>query len=204
MNWTRWKRSSSDRASAFASTVFPTPGTSSTSTWPSANRQSSGSRSVSCEAWTAEPRFSTTTRRERGRDLAGRVSRSSAFSLIRLLEQPLDLVEDRAGDRTLRRLPDGPIAVVTDEHDLVVLAVEADVVAAHVVVDDEIDVLVRQHRPLACETVPSAPPRRTRPAPGPRVSRARAPARRRPWERGRSSTARRSSAACRRCTSTGR
>ena len=44
------------------------------------------------------------------------------------------------------------LAVAGDEHDLVVGAVEADVVPPHVVVDDEIDVLVVEHRPLALET----------------------------------------------------
>jgi hypothetical protein len=42
---------------------------------------------------------------------------------------------------------------VRHEDDLVVLGVEADVVAAHVVVDDEIHVLVRQHRAFPREAV---------------------------------------------------
>ena len=37
VNWMRWKTQSSDRASAFASSVFPMPGTSSISTCPLEN-----------------------------------------------------------------------------------------------------------------------------------------------------------------------
>jgi hypothetical protein len=63
----------------------------------------------------------------------------------------LHLIDDRGRDPLLRRLADPALAVPPDEDDLVVRRVEADVVAAHVVVDDEIDVFVGEHAALALE-----------------------------------------------------
>ena len=47
VNCRRWKRQATDRASACASVVLPTPGTSSISRWPRASRQTSDSRTTS-------------------------------------------------------------------------------------------------------------------------------------------------------------
>jgi hypothetical protein len=47
VNWTRRTEQSTDRASAFASMVLPTPGTSSMSRWPSASITVIASRTVS-------------------------------------------------------------------------------------------------------------------------------------------------------------
>ena len=47
VNCTRLTEPSIERASAFASDVFPTPGTSSTSRWPSANSVTSATRTTS-------------------------------------------------------------------------------------------------------------------------------------------------------------
>ena len=60
MNWSREKSTSSERASAFASIVFPTPGKSSMIRCPSATRQIVQRRSVSAGAWTTRARFAAT------------------------------------------------------------------------------------------------------------------------------------------------
>src|SRR5918992_495342 len=144
VNWIRENEQSIERASAFASIVFPTPGKSSMIRWPSLTRERTQRRSVSAGARTTLPRFSATRRMT---SEAWRTSvRCSAT------DEPFDLVDDRGGDRRLRRLADAALAVVADEDDLVVQRVEADVLAAHVVVDDEIDLFVGQHAPLPLET----------------------------------------------------
>ena len=143
------------RASAFASTVFPTPGTSSTRTWPSARRQSSGSRSVSRGACmtVASP---ATTRSARSAAATGEASAGAAERQApsAALEQPLDLVEHGCrrstgfGARATSRSPSAVISVTS----LSRLSKPMSV-SPHVVVDDEIDVLVGEHRALALEAV---------------------------------------------------
>src|SRR4029079_12717235 len=68
-----------------------------------------------------------------------------------LLQQALDLVHDPRGNLVLRGLRQLPLAVVRHEGDRVVGRVEADAGSSHVVVDDEIDVLVGEHSPLPVE-----------------------------------------------------
>ena len=104
MNWSRENEQSSERASAFASIVFPTPGKSSMIRCPSATRQRTTSRSVSSDAWTTRPRFATIApTRSAG---AGATAGSA--------KQALHLVEDRGGDLVLRRLRDRALAARRD------------------------------------------------------------------------------------------
>ena len=55
VNCRRWKRQATARASAWASVVLPTPGTSSISRWPRASRQTSESRTTSGLPRIADP-----------------------------------------------------------------------------------------------------------------------------------------------------
>ena len=55
VNCIRENETSSERASAFASIVFPTPGKSSRIRWPSPTRQRTHRRNVSSGAWTTRP-----------------------------------------------------------------------------------------------------------------------------------------------------
>src|SRR5262249_30224214 len=57
-------------------------------------------------------------------------------------EQRNGFVEDNRRDLRLRRLRDAPLARTRDQDNLVARRVEADVVARHVVEDDEIDTLL--------------------------------------------------------------
>ena len=67
------------------------------------------------------------------------------------IQQRDRLVEHRGRDPRLRRLGDALLPLARDQDHLVVLRVEADVGSGHIVVDDEIDVLVREHRALPLE-----------------------------------------------------
>ncbi len=126
VNWRRPKLSPTERASAFASVVFPTPGRSSMIRCPSLTRQSAQRRSVSRGAWTTLAMLSVirSTARPASEATSGRAD--VALSMF-LLEQADDLVEDRRGDELLRRLRDAPLAVGADERHLVLGRVEADV-----------------------------------------------------------------------------
>src|SRR5512132_2624464 len=73
-----------------------------------------------------------------------------------LLQQALDLIHDPGGDLVLRRLRQLALAALRHERDGVVGRIEADAGSGHVVVDDEIDVLVGEHPALPLE------PRRAR------------------------------------------
>src|SRR5215471_6084950 len=130
VNWSRAKRQSSERASAFASMVFPTPGKSSMIACPSATRQRTTSRSVSSGAWTTRPRFSTMV------EIWTLGTVSTARSAM--LHQLLDLVEDRHGDLVLGRLRDPPFAGCREERHLVLVRVEADVGSRDVVENEDI------------------------------------------------------------------
>ncbi len=132
VNWSREKRQSSERASAFASIVFPTPGKSSMIRWPSATRQSTTRRRISAGACTTRARFAAID--------ATRSAGSGARA--RSANQALHLIENRRGDLVLRRLRDQPLARTGHECDLVVLGLEADVLAPHVVEDEQVGVLV--------------------------------------------------------------
>src|SRR5256714_5727872 len=143
VNWMREKEQSTDRASAFASIVFPTPGKSSMIRCPSATRQSTVMRSVSSDAWTTRCRLRTiAVIASAAAEMRGARSAS---------KEPFHLVEDGGRDLLLRRLRDRALAVRADERDLVVGGVEADVGAGDVVEDEEIGALVAQLRAGALE-----------------------------------------------------
>ena len=101
MNWIRENEQSIDRASAFASIVFPTPGKSSMIRWPSLTREMTLRRSVSAGACTTRATFSA-TRLSVSLEVAGETGRSSACRSVTVSpQQPFDLVEDLGGDRVL-------------------------------------------------------------------------------------------------------
>src|SRR5262245_980461 len=154
VNWRRENEQSIERASAFASIVFPTPGKSSMIRWPSAIRQSTASRSVSCVACTTCARLSTIFWTDSAASLSTR-SLPTASS-IHSLQAGRHLVEDRRGDPFLRCFLDTPLARTRNEDDLVVGGVEADVVATHVVEDDQVDSLVAELLPRPLEPVLTA------------------------------------------------
>src|SRR2546423_5672368 len=147
VNWSREKEQSTERASAFASVVFPTPGKSSIIRWPSASRQRTVSSRIVSGAWTTLPRFSTRRRTARAGSSRGAVLRSGS-SIPLPPPQPDDLVEDLARDLLLRRLLDPALACRGNENDFVGRCIEADVVSRDIVEDDQIGPL----RPelLAC------------------------------------------------------
>src|SRR5690348_7867566 len=128
VNWIREKVQSTERASAFATIVFPTPGKSSMIRWPSLTRQSATSCSVSTSAWTTRATFSTM----RSTVLAD-VDASTGLGSV-LMQQRDRLVEDRGRDSRLGRLGDALLPRTCDQEHLVVLRVEADVGSGHIVV----------------------------------------------------------------------
>src|ERR687888_763976 len=137
VNWSRENAASSERASAFASIVFPTPGKSSRIRCPSLIRQRTQSRSVSAGAWTTVARLSVIRRIVSAADSTATACLSAASS-IPSFEQRLGFVQDRGGDPLLRRLGDPPLALRRDHDHLVLYGVEADVGSPHIVVDDQI------------------------------------------------------------------
>src|SRR5437867_2832030 len=141
VNWSRENDTSSERASAFASIVFPTPGKSSRIRCPSAITQRTQRRSVSAGACTTRARLATTASIVRP---ASAVRRDSGS----LTQQLLCLLYDDDGDLVFRRLADSLLARRADEDDLVVGCIEAYVAARDVVEDDEVDAL--GHELLAC------------------------------------------------------
>src|SRR3954469_1310172 len=145
VNWIRENEQSTERASAFTSIVFPTPGKSSMIRWPSLTRQRATGCSVSTSAWTTRATFSTMRSTVRA-DVAASTGRGSVD-----IEQRDRLVEHGGRDPRLRLLGDALLPLARDQEHLVVLRVEPDVGSGHIVVDDEIDVLVRKHRALPVE-----------------------------------------------------
>src|SRR6185437_13370661 len=141
VNCSRANEQSSERASAFASIVLPTPGKSSMIRCPSATRQRTTRRSVSSGAWTTRPRFSTIV------EICPLGAGSTARSAIG--DQRLDLVEDGRRDLVLRRLGNRPLGRCSEERHLVLVRVEADVGSAHVVEDEEIGALAGELLPSA-------------------------------------------------------
>ena len=125
MNWSRENSQSTERASAFASVVFPTPGKSSMIRWPSASRESTVNSSVSGGAWTTAARLPTIRRIASAGALRSTALTGSSISL----QHRCDLVHDLGCDSLLRRLLDSPLRGGRNQHDLVVRGVEADVVS---------------------------------------------------------------------------
>src|SRR3954452_8116645 len=145
VNWIRENVESSERASALTSIVFPTPGKSSMIRCPSLTRHSTTIRSVSSSACTTRATFATSRSivctdepASRGRGLASIHERDR-------------LVQHRRRDPRLRRLGDPLLPLARDQHHFVVPGVEPDVGSRHVVVDDEVDILVCEHRALPLE-----------------------------------------------------
>src|SRR3977135_155387 len=127
VNCSRENEQSSDRASALASIVFPTPGKSSMIRCPSATRQSTTRRSASCGAWTTRPRLATIAATRS----AGSGARAGSA------KQALHLVENRGGDLLLRRLCNRPFATCVEQRHFVIARVETDIGPADVVEDEE-------------------------------------------------------------------
>src|SRR5688572_16594219 len=148
VNWIREKGTSSERASDFASIVLPTPGKSSMITCPSAIRPRMQSRSVSAGAWTTRARFAA-RRSSVSADEA--TAAGSLRASTACLEQALDLVDDPGSDLLLRSAGKLALAGLREQRHGVFGGVEADPRNRHVVVDDEIEVLVCEHPPLAVE-----------------------------------------------------
>ena len=119
VNWRREKRQSSERASALASIVLPTPGKSSMIACPSATRQRTTRRSVSSGACTTRPRLSAIVL------ISPFGTGSTARSAT--LDQSLHLVEDCRGYLLLRCFRNRSLAGCREERHLVVGGVEADV-----------------------------------------------------------------------------
>ena len=194
VNCRRENEQSTERASAFASIVFPTPGKSSMIRCPSATRQSTrGGASPRARArrgrrWRRLRRAASAAPRRRAR-LGSRAS----------IQQPLDLVEHRRRDLGLRRLA-APRRRPSREtmHHLVLLAVEPDVrPATRRCRRRRSSVLARR----ACRAARSSPSlararRRSRPAPARSCGARRARGGRRWWARARAPRPRRPSAAC--------
>src|SRR5712691_2681645 len=145
VNWMRENLQSSERASALTSIVFPTPGKSSMIRCPSLTRHRTTSCSVSGCACTTRATLSTTRSIVCAEDAAS-TGRGSV-----LIEQRDRRVEHRSRDPRLRRLGDAPLPGAHDQDHLVVLRVEADIGSRHIVVDDEVHLLVCEHRALALE-----------------------------------------------------
>src|SRR5919201_5273113 len=148
VNCMRENETSRERASAFASIVLPTPGKSSRIRWPSLIRQRTHSRSVSSGACSTRARLSTSARTVSAASVVS--TRSLPGSLTQQLLRP---IYDRRGDSVFRRLRESLFSARGDEHDLVLVGVEADVCALDVVVDDEVDMLPLQLRACAREVV---------------------------------------------------
>src|SRR5919201_419277 len=148
VNWRRENEQSIERASAFASAVFPTPGRSSIIRWPSASRQRTVSSSVSAGACTTPARLSTMRRIATAGSVRAAALRTG--SSITLLHQSRDLVHDLGRDQLLRRLRHVALSLSGYQHDLVGGRVEPDVVPRDVVEDDQVGTfcLQRLARPL--------------------------------------------------------
>src|SRR6478672_9784441 len=108
---------------------------------PSATRQRTVMRSVSSDACTTRRRFAT---------MASTRS-AGAAATARSAKQALHLVEDLSRDLVLGRLRDRALTVRTDDGNLVVARVEADIGPAHVIEDEEVRVLGRELRAGALE-----------------------------------------------------
>src|SRR5439155_6397163 len=148
VNCRRENLQSIERASAFASIVFPTPGKSSMIRCPSLTRQRTTSCSVSGRAWTTCATFAATRSIVRAAEEA-----SIGRGLVSIPHQRERLVEHGGGDARLRRLGHPPLSFACDQHHFIVFRVESDVGSRYVVVDDEVQVLVREHPTLALEAL---------------------------------------------------
>src|SRR5215471_12058349 len=133
VNCRREKWQSSERASAFASIVLPTPGKSSMIACPSATRQRTTRRSVSSGAWTTRPRLAAIVL------ISPFGTGSTARSAI--ADQGLHLVENRRCNLLLRCFRNSSLSGCREKRHFVVGRVEADVGAGDVVEDEEVGAL---------------------------------------------------------------
>src|SRR6476646_420081 len=150
VNCMRENDTSSERASAFASIVFPTPGKSSRIRCPSPTRQRTHRRRVSSGACTTRPRLSTIDW-----IVSAAVELSRCWLPGSLTQQLLCPIYDRRRDLVFRGLRQPGFRSRGDKHDLVLGGVEADVAARDVVVYNEIDALARQFLARAREPLTS-------------------------------------------------
>src|SRR5947209_6167309 len=139
VNCMRENETSSERASAFASIVLPTPGKSSRIKCPSLTRQRTQRRSVSSGAWTTRARLSTTARIDSAAPAV-----STRWLPGSLTQKLLRRIYDRGRDSVFGRLRHLALGTGCHEDDFVLLGIEADVFARDVVVDDEVDALALQ------------------------------------------------------------
>src|SRR3954470_20841603 len=160
---TRAKARSSERAMARASVVLPTPGRSSTSTWPSATSATSTSSSTSSRTSTARRTFPATRRMvsaasssSEGVMCSGTLMASLPPGLRLRTErswgdglraQGDDVLEDRRGDLGLARQRHVALVGGGDDRDLVGRHVEARIGARDVVEHDGVQALVAQLAP---------------------------------------------------------
>src|SRR5213082_479219 len=144
VNWRRANWQSSERASALASIVFPTPGKSSMIACPSATRQRTMRRSVSSGAWTTRPRLSAIVR----------ISPSGTGSTARsaISHQGLHLVEDCLCNFLFGCFRNRSRSGCREQGDFVVGGVEADVLTGDVVENEEVGALARELLPRALDT----------------------------------------------------
>src|SRR5918997_87433 len=147
VNCRRENETSSERASAFASIVLPTPGKSSRIRCPSLTRLSTQSRSVLSGACTTRARLSVTAC-----IVSAAVALSTRCLPGSLTQELLCSVDDRRGDAVLRCLGDPLLACGGQQYHLVVIRVETDVVARDVVEHNEIDALALELLARARET----------------------------------------------------
>src|SRR5882724_6157775 len=150
VNCIRENDTSSERATALASIVFPTPGKSSRMRCPSLTRQRTHRLSVSSGACTTRLRLSTIER------IVSAASTLSTLWLSGLLtQQLLGCIYDRRRDLVFGSLGHSAFLRGSDEDDFVVSGVETDVAARDVVVDDEVNSLLYQFLARAREAAVS-------------------------------------------------
>ena len=169
----RANEQSSERASALASVVLPTPGTSSTSTCPSASSATTARSTIAASPLTASRTFAI-TRSAASRALSRPRCSASAASIALILRVSAPGRVQSCSTRSstapaIARLGARATCVTPsarDERDLVVIDVEADVGARDVVEHDQVDALAHALG-LGARRRRRRPPRRIRPAPGP-------------------------------------
>src|SRR4051812_46872676 len=167
--WTRAKARSSERAMARASVVLPTPGRSSTSTWPSATSATRTSSSTSVRTSQARRTFSATRRMvsaasssSEGETCSGTLMAGPAPGLrLRIERSPSGhlraqrdhLFKDGGGHLALPGQRHVALAGRGDDRDLVGGDVEAGVGARDVVEHDGVEALLAQLSPRLAQRI---------------------------------------------------
>ena len=126
MNWRRENEQSTDRASALARVVFPTPGKSSMIRWPSERRQRTANSSVSSGAWMTRRRLAVILLGERHAAADASTSAASAStacsSIYPLPAEPRPRSRIATAHSSLLRLPTARSPVRREEDELVPVA----------------------------------------------------------------------------------